>query len=295
MTSPEPPSDGRWAPPGTPPGTPTAAPSQPGESRRRGSGLLIALSIACGVLLLATVALGATAVWLGSDRASLAAERAKAEADAKAEREKSAGVSYRLGDVELLTFSDLEFGSFAITEMDESGFSSIYSVIENPDAKQAAEVYFDVTAYAEDGTVIDRTPSNMYLLPGQKSLFQGIFTTDLSEAESFKIEQTSIEFDAPIMAGGISVDALASDGESYVEGEFTSTLDQVPEYPDLYVVGFIGDEIFAVCSDSPDIPANGAFTASCRLDYMVGTEPAKSKKLPKDATFDAFVELQIPY
>ncbi|GAB2549765.1 hypothetical protein GCM10027033_02770 [Leucobacter ruminantium] len=262
--------------------------------RKRGaSPLVIGLAVACGVLLLATIGFGGAAAWLWNERAKADTALAAAE---KELADLDVGTTQTLGDLELVIVSDISFSEFVRTAPDSQGLLALYSHVTNEDAEQAAEVFFDLTAYDADGRVIGRNPASMYLLPEQQSIFKGIISSDMLAAEMIKIEQTSLEFATPAMTGGIAVDGFAGSDSGYVEGEFTSSLSQAVQYPYLYIVGYVDDEIFAVCSDWPDVPANGAFTASCRLDYAANDEvPEGDVKIPEDAEFDAFLALDIPY
>ncbi|GAA5149394.1 hypothetical protein GCM10025768_12550 [Microbacterium pseudoresistens] len=255
------------------------------------------LAIACGVLLVTTIGLGVTAVSLAVGNPASTGGTATPTPTAS---DGSSGTNGRAGivhDIPISVHSDLEFGPFAMTEPDEDAYTLLYAVITNPDSTRAAEIYFDITAYDAEGRIIDRTPTSAYLLPDQQSVFEGILPPDLSDVVEFRVEQTIGEFEPPIMTGEITLDALKGSKEGLVEGTFTSSLDAVPEYPSLYIVGHIDGEIFAVCDAMPDIPAGGSFTSRCGLVPAANGEQlvAPDDMLPDDAEFAAFLALDIPY
>lgn len=272
--------------------------AQPARKRDR-SPAVVALAIACGVLLLAAVGLGGTAAWLWGERSrvetALAASEKRAAEQAEALEKLDIGAKHQLEAFEVVVISDLELSDPVVTAPDRSGFVALYAPIVNENEEQAADVFFDVTAYSDEGRIIARTPASVYLLPGQTSLFRGILTSDMLEAETIRIEQTSLELQAPSVTGGVVLDSLAASESGYVEGQLTSTLSQASSFSDLFLVGFVDDKIFAVCSDFPEIPANGAFTASCDLEYASeNPSTAEEVEIPEDAIFDAFLALERP-
>lgn len=171
---------------------------------------------------------------------------------------------------------------------------SLYAPVTNKDSDQAAEMYFDVTAYAEDGRILDRGSASVYILPSQVSMFEGVFSSDITEATSIKVEQTMGELVDPIMTGEVTADSVRG-GEGFVEATLTSTLSQVPEYPDLYIAGFVDGKLIGVCNDMPDIPVNAGFTAGCYLQAVSADSPKEYTDFPKDAEFETYLALDIPW
>ena len=276
---------------------PGIAHTQPGT--RPKSGLLLALSILSGVLLLSTIVFAGTTVWLFSTRGAPAQTeqkptgQAEGETDGKGDSAKSG--EFLLGGVPLEVVSDLKFASFGAGNSEGSNYSGLYATVKNENKTQAATAFFDFTAYDKENRVIARTPSNVYLLPGQTSMYYGVIDEKIAKAERLVLEQTSIEFGAPVLTGGIKIDDLGMDEESgYVLGNFTASLSATPEYPDFFIAGFDGDQLVAACQAMPDIPAEGAFEADCILEPLGQEKTPKTLKLPKDAEFKVYLALDNP-
>ena len=293
-----------------PASTPTQAPPQvyepapaaSGAAPRARSGLLIALSIASGVLLLTTIAFAGTTAWLFTTRGAPAAVEQKTETEQKTDKkpdgksEPAKETEFMVGGTDLQVFSDLTFDSFGVHTIAGENLNPIYATVKNENKTQAAEAYFDITLYDKKDRVIARTPANVYLLPGQTSMFYSAVGGDFPSGERVVVEQTSIEFSEPILSGGIKIDELSMDEEiGYVLGNFTASLSAVPEYPDVFMAAFDGDRLVAACQASPDIPAEGAFEADCILEPL-GQEKASGKlKLSKDVEFEVYLALDIPW
>lgn len=251
--------------------------------------LVLALSIACAVLLVTSIGLGIATLRLWQERAGSPVSGPTPSPTAEESPQTVHGI-------ELTTASDYTFGPFAMTNIVDDRFTILYATIENDDPDQAVAVYFDITAYGADGRIIDRGPSSQYLLPGQVSLFRGVFSADLSDAVLITVEQTMLDVEAPVMTGGVTLDSISGGDGGYVEGTLTSTLSAVPEYPELYFAAFVDDKLYAVCSDIPDIPANGTFTARCVLEPADAKDaPEDFVEFPEDAVFEAYLSLEIPY
>lgn len=254
---------------------------------------VIVLSICCAILFATALGFGAATLWLSNvDPAaavgSTPSPTPTVRTDAESEPQTVQGF-------EITTVSDLAFDAFTLTGTDADGFTVIYAKVENEDAAQAAEAYFDITAYGPDGRVVGRTPSNMYLLPGQRSLFYGVMASDMTKVERIKIEQTNFDLAPPVVTGGISLDSILGGDEGLVEATFTSTFSAPSEYAEVYIAGFVDEQLFAVCQDKADIPVNGGtFTVRCRLEPVSTDTPEAIEELPENAVFDAYWELDIP-
>lgn len=290
MTLP-PPSDDAWVDPRIPAPPVAEAPPIPVTARESRNGPVLGLAIACAALLITTIGFGGAAAWLWLDRSAVAAPEPTPTPTAAAAAD---GEPQTVQGIEVSAVSDLEFGSFAMTQILPDDYVGIYATVTNHDSDQAAELYFDVTAYAEDGSILDRGPTSVYILPGQVSMFQGVFSSDISDAASIRIEQTMGEFVDPIMTGEVTTDTMLG-GEGFVEATLTSTLSQVPEYPEVYIAGYVDGELFGVCSDMPDIPSNASFTAGCYLEAASAESPEEFRDFPKDAEFEAYLALDIPW
>lgn len=285
------PPDGPWIDPRIPAPVVPDPPTEPAPAKEPRNGLVLALAIACAVLLLTTIGFGGAAAWLWFDRSATAAPEPTATPTGTAEASDEPQI---VQGIEVSTASDLEFGSFALSEISPDDYVSLYATVTNKDSDQAAEMYFDVTAYAEDGRILDRGAASVYILPGQVSMFDGVFSSDITEATSIKVEQTMGELVDPIMTGEVTTDSLRG-GDGFVEATLTSTLSQVPEYPELFIAGFVDGKLIGVCYDMPDIPANAGFTAGCYLEPASADSPQEYTDFPKDAKFEAYLALDIPW
>lgn len=276
---------------------PGTAHTQPGT--RPKSGLLLTLSILSGVLLLSTIVFAGTTVWLFSTRGAPAqteqnpADQVEGESGDDGDTVKP--TKLQLGGTPLEVVSDLEFGSFGVGNSAGSNYSGLYATVKNKNEKKAVTVFFDFTAYDKENRVIARTPGNIYLLPGQTSMFYSVIDEKFAQAERLILEQTMIELTDPALTGGIKIDDLSMDKDSgYVVGNFTASLSATPEYPDFFIAGFDGDQLVAACQAIPDIPAEGAFEADCILEPLGQEKTPKTLKLPKDAEFEVYLALDNP-
>ncbi|MDQ0644384.1 hypothetical protein [Microbacterium murale] len=294
MTLPQP-SDDAWVDPRIPAPPVADAPSIAVAPRDSRNGLVLALAIVCAVLLITTIGFGGVAAWLWFDRSAVAAPQPPPTPTSTSAT--AADEPQIVQGIEVSTVSDLVFGSFAMSKITPDDYVGLYATVTNEDPERAAELYFDVTAYAEDGSILDRGPTSVYILPGQVSMFQGVFSSDITDAVSIRVEQTMGEFAEPIMTGEVTTDKMLG-GEGYVEATLVSTLSQVPEYPDVYIAGYVDGKLFGVCSDMPDIPSNAGFTSGCYLEAVSAdsqAEFAEFTEFPKDAEFEAYLALDLPW
>lgn len=270
-------------------------PAQYEQPPKPRNGALIALSIASAVLLLTTIAFAGTTAWLFTTRGAPATTERKADekTDGRGDKEET---KLRAGGIALEVTSDLTFDSFGVSNREGDTLNPIYAIVKNEDKTRAAEAYFDITLYDKKNRVIARTPSNVYLLPGQTSMFYGAVGGEIASGERIVVEQTSIELVDPVLSGGIKIDELSMDEEiGYVLGNFTASLSAAPEYPDVFMAAFDGDRLVAACQASPDIPAEGAFEADCILEPL-GQDKASGKlKLSKKVEFEVYLALDIPW
>lgn len=233
---------------------------------------------------------------------AVAQDRARQTAELSSVRqelsERTHGTVHEVDGIEIRVISDLEFESPSIIQTEESECWSLVTLVSNADEQQAAEAFFDVTAYDENGAILDRVPAINYLLPDQRSVFEGAFTSESLEAASIVIEQTRLEFGEPSVPGGYSVGEFSGTPQGRVEVEITSSLGAVAEFTSIYIVGFVGDEIFAVCDDYQDVPEEGAFTATCVLEISKEAptaERADGPAIPENAEFGAYLALDLPF
>lgn len=258
--------------------------------------LMIALSLVCAVLLAATAVLGAATLWLSSAGSGAAPTSTPAPEPTPTPGMAAESKPLKVRDFEVTTVSDLSFSGFALTATDEQGFTALYAVIENDDPAQAAEAFFDISVYGPDDRLVGRTPSNTYLLPGQKSLFYGVIASDMAEVERIRIEQTRFEQEAPAVTGTIRMDSILGGDEGLVEGTFSSTLSAPTEYTEVFIAGFVDGELFAACTRDVDIPASGGtFTVRCRLEPASADELMPISEFPADAVFDAYFALDLQF
>lgn len=286
---------GGYQPP-QPPQVHAPLPIQDQPAPRPRNGLLLTLAILCGVLLLTTIAFAGTTAWLFTTRTAPAATEQKNDPGAEGEKaDKKEGSEVVLGGVPVEVTSELKFGSFGLSTPEGSRFSSIYATVKNEDETKAAAASFDITVYDKKNRVLGRTPTHVYLLPGQTSMFYGIVDADVTSGASVAIEQTRMELSAPAISGGIKIDELGMDDESgYVLGTFTASLTAVPEFPDVFMAAFDGERLVAACYGSPDIPAEGAFESDCVLEPLGQEKVSDGLKLPKDVEFEVYLALEEP-
>ncbi|WP_309102015.1 hypothetical protein [Microbacterium sp.] len=253
--------------------------------------LLITLAIACAVLLLTTVGFGATAAWLWLDRGTAASAEPTPSPSPGTSGEPT-NAPQQVRGYEVTVVSEIVFGDFAMTAPDSNGYTILFATMTNESSNQVANHFFDITAYREDGTIIERRSTGAYILPNQTTLFQGIFAEDISDAAAIRIEQSRTEWVEPALTGDITLDAARSGEEGYIEGDFTSGLSAAAEYSDIFIVGFVEGEIFAVCSDLEDIPAaGGTFAAECYLEPASKGDLVDPGEIPEDATFAAYLSV----
>ncbi|MEI3847177.1 MULTISPECIES: hypothetical protein [unclassified Microbacterium] len=266
-----------------------AGPGRPGGPGR----LLLALTIACGVLLATTLGLGVAVLALSGARADAARPAPTASPTP------SPTVSIPVPDLqevqgfEIGVVSDLEIGGVVMAKAPTGEFSSVHAVIVNR-AETAIDAFFDVTSYDAEGGIVARFPTSAYLLPGQRSLLTGILPRDLTGVSRILMEQTRGGETETVAAGTVELKDVRSAAEGRVEAQFVSTLDRPAPLADVYVVGFSGDEIFAVGQTVVDIPAAGEFGATLSMYLATKGDPAEFTEIPADADYEAFFELERP-
>jgi len=214
--------------------------------------------VACAVLLISTIALGLTALslWNGTQAAPTPAPTAT---------ETTPSNDRTVQGLPIDVTSSLALDDFALTELGSS-YAFLYATATYNGTGDAATVFYDVTAYAEDGTILDRTPASLYMLPGQTSMLEAIFSQDISDVARFAIEQTYDERDAPVLTGELVVDAADVSDGGRVDASLTSALSATAEYTDLYLVAYTEGEIYGVCTDFVDIAAGASFESYCYLE-----------------------------
>ncbi|MBW1639493.1 hypothetical protein G3H63_10490 [Microbacterium resistens] len=270
-----------------------AGPGRPGGPGR----LLLALMIACGVLLVTTLGLGVAVLALSGARAD--AGPPAPTASASASPTPSPAVSIPVPDLqevqgfEIGVVSDLDIGDVVMAKAPTGEFSSIHAVIVNP-AETATDAFFDVTSYDAEGGIVARFPATAYLLPGQRSLLTGILPRDLTEVSRILVEQTRGGEAEAVAAGTVELKDVRSAEDGRVQAQFVSTLDRPAPLADVYVVGFDGDDIFAVGQTVVDIPAGGEFGATLSMYLATKGDPAEFTEIPADAEYEAFFEMERP-
>lgn len=266
------------------PAAPTAAP----QRRAGGNGLLVALSILCAVLLLATLGFGTGAAILSVTNDSAAADPGSTptpKPTAKVDRDRT------VHGIPVDVVSDIDFGYFFMTNTDAKGFTSLYSQIRNDDETRAVSVFFDVSLYDEDAVLLSRWPSSVYMLPGQVTLFTGVTVGNMLDVASIRIEQTSLSREEPRSTGTVVLDEARSGDNGLVGGKYTSTLGVEGRAAHVYLVAAVDNEVLGVCWDYENIPASGAFDFRCTLDPASRDEPEPITTLPDDAVVASYYTL----
>lgn len=250
---------------------------------------LVALIVGCCVMLIATMALGASTFALLRPASADASPTPK-----PSPTEPGGAMTQTVRGVEVVTQSDLDFGRFAMSDKDEDGYTLLVAPVSWDDETSGVAAWFDFTAYDVEGRIINRHPTSVYILPGQEGFFQGIFSSDLSEAVRITVEQVSADVEAPPMTGEITMtrsETLKEDGKNYVGGNFTSSLSVAPSNADVFIAGYVDGELFGYCSDLPDIPAGGEFVAICALTPVTQDDHVLDDTVPEDAEFRAYLAL----
>ena len=266
------------------PAAPTAAP----QRRAGGNGLLVALSILCAVLLLATLGFGTGAAILSVTNDSAAADPGSTPTPrptAKVDRDRT------VHGIPVEVVSDIDFGYFFMTNTDAKGFTALYSQIRNHDEKRAAIIFFDVSLYDEDAVLLSRWPSSVYMLPGQVTLFTGVTVGNMLDVASIRIEQTSLKYEEPRSTGTVVLDEARSGDNGLVGGKYTSTLGVEGRGAHVYLIAAVDNEVFGVCWDVENIPASGAFDFRCTLEPASRDEPQPIGALPEDAVVASYYTL----
>ncbi|GAT72889.1 putative sensor and regulator, histidine kinase and CheY-like receiver domains [Microbacterium sp. HM58-2] len=242
-------------------------------------------------MLVATLALGATTLSLLGPAAASAPPTPTPTPESTAD---SGGRTQTVRGIEVVTRSDIEFGDYAMSDLRDGVYTLLVAPMSWSDQTSGIDASFDITAYDAEGRIVNRNPASTYILPGQEGFFQGIFNEDLSDVVRITVEQTRVEIGPPLMTGGIELtypDTLGSDRRFYVGGNLTSTLSIAPISPDLFFAGYVDGELFGYCSDIPDIPAGGEFVSTCELIPVTRDEHLLDDRIPKDAEFRAYLEL----
>lgn len=265
-----------------------AAPTAASQRRVGGNGLLVALSVVCAVLLLATLGFGAGAAILSVTNVSAAADPGATptpKPTAKVDRDRT------VHGIPVDVVSDIDFGYFFMTDTDARGFTSLYSQIRNHDEKRAAIVFFDVSLYDEDAVLLSRWPSSVYMLPGQVTLFTGVTVGNMLDVASIRIEQTSLKYEEPRSTGTVVLDEARSGDNGLIGGKYTSTLGVEGRGAHVYLIAAVDNEVLGVCWDVENIPASGAFDFRCTLEPASRDEPQPIGTLPDDAVVASYYTL----
>lgn len=262
------------------PPTDAPRPSAPPRSRRNAG--IIALSIACVVLLITTTGLGVTTVIAlrGSPVGSAPTTPAPSA---------TADTTPDVQGHPVVVFSDLPVDHFALDPRPD--LSTLYAVVTNDDSDQSVEASFDITAYDADGRILHRTLDLVHLLPGTATMLDASFLDPITDVDHFTIEQTSIEWITPTADAGVTI-VEARTGGGVVEADLTSTASVAVDFAEVYFVIFIDEEIVGVCYDYADLPVgDAALTARCRLDSAYAQNEVDVEDLPADAVVDVFLKL----
>lgn len=261
--------------------TDPAPPSVPPQQPRR-TGAIIALSIACSILLLTTIGLGVTtAITLWGSPIGIAQPEPTPTSTAEAAPEVQ-------GHPVIVT-SDLTIDHFALDP--RSDLSTLYALVTNEDADQTAQASFDITAYDADGRILHRNIDLVFVFPGETTMLDASFLDPITGVDHFTIEQTSIDWVTPTATAGIAI-VEARTGEGVVEADLTSTAAAATEFSEVYFAVFVDEEIIGVCYDYVDLPAGETtLTARCRLDAAYAEDEVDVEDLPADAVVDVFLKL----
>lgn len=269
---------------------PTGAPLDHQPRKRRSA--LIALAIACSVLLLSTIGLGITTLLLLRGGSAITLAPSPGPTSTTIDSDSGAATATVQG-YPVTVMSDLRVDHFTLAS--DTRVSTLYALVTNTNSNQVAQASFDITAYDADGRVIYRTLDLFYLLPGQTTVMDASFLAALNDLDHVAVEQTRIDWIDPTISGGADI-VEARTGESYVEADLTSTLSASAEYTEVYLVVFVEDEIVGICYDLLDFPASGnALTVSCGLEEAYDEDQVDLDDLPTDTEVDVFLKIDYTF
>ncbi|MBO0979513.1 hypothetical protein [Microbacterium sp. SD291] len=253
-------------------------------------GLLIGLSIAFSVLTLTTVGFGAATIFLLATNGT--ADAAPSASPTPTPTATPGHASATIQGFDVSAVSDLSVEQFALAIPSHSETANIYALLTNESESQAADAYFDVTTYREDGRIVERGLDIVYVPPGQTGVLQVELPEDLSGVVSIVIEQTIIDWLAPAVSGGAEVVSVTSTGlsDDFLDVQLTSTLSRPVDGADVHLIGYVDDQIVGVCELWTDIPESGvSFEDLCDWSPAVADEPVPAEALPDGIEFEAYV------
>lgn len=270
--------------------TPPTEPPPVALAGRRNTAL-IALAIACSVLLLSTIGLGVTTALLLQGGSSTAPQPGPAPTSTANGTAGAAAVTVQGYPVEVV--SDLRVDHFALAS--DTEISTLYALVTNTSSNQVAQASFDVTAYDADGRIIYRTLDLYYLLPDQTTVLDASILAAVDDLDHFTVEQTGIDWIDPAVSGGATI-VEARTGDGYAEADLRSTLSAPAEYTEIYLAVFVDDQIVGICSDLADFPADGGtLTVSCGLDPAHDENEVDVDDLPAGAKVDVFLKIDYTF
>ncbi|MFD5224230.1 hypothetical protein ACFWHT_01275 [Microbacterium sp. NPDC058342] len=256
-------------------------------------GPLIALCVAAVVLLGTAVTTGAILFGMLGRHTAPAAPGASPTPSATATAE-----AKTVHDIPItVAETALEFGDWVATPWVD-GETTLYAPVGNASDSQAVSAFYDVTAYDQDGRVLDRAIGSADLLPGGEGILDVInLRADAAEVASILVEQTHISAEASPYSGSVGTAELTVDREfGEVEFVLPSTLDPVPDWPWADVAAFVGDEMVGVCDATIDLKGS-AFAGRCYLRPTaqgVAAEPPEDfVSLPEDAEVRVFLRPEL--
>ncbi len=253
---------------------------------RRGRTVVRILAVAAVVLLIATVALGVVTFRLLDERPGAAPSPSSPQPSASSpaatptrtpspSRSPSATplpeTQPRLMSqgVPVLVRSDFMVRELAMTRWEPDVYTELLAPVERTDgAETAGTVYVDVTAYDEDGNIIERSPTTFSWRPGQTlGLISLAMMADLPSAAQFVIEQTLFEEHAFDVTGELTIGSVTVGEphglETVADFSLASTLSGDIDIAEVGILGSVDGRLFAACVSPTEIPAGPVFTDDC--------------------------------
>jgi hypothetical protein len=283
---------------------------------RRGRAAVRILAVASVVLLLATITLGVITFRLLDQRATAAPSGPDTAPPSSSAKPSSSATSTRSPGpsptrsptaaplpetqprlmsqgVPVLVRSDFTVRELAMTRWEPDVYTELLAPVERTDgAAISGTVYVDVTAYDEDGNIIERSPTTFSWRPGQTlGVISLAMMADLPSAARFVIEQTLFEEHPFDVTGELAVGSVTV-GEAYgletvADFSLTSTLSGGIDIAEVGILGSVDGRLFAACVSPVEVPAGPVFADDCiwksvSSEFVPDTPPAP----PAGATYE---------
>lgn len=264
-----------------------------GPSARR-NGLLIGLSIAFSALTLTTIGFGISTIALLAGRGAAITQTDPSPSATPTAQ--PGQFSTTIDGFEITSTSDFTVERVVLAVESYSGRAVLYAFLTNEDDARAADTFFDVTAYREDGSIVDRELDAVYAPSGETSVLRAELPEDLDEVVTISIEQTSIEWLAAGVTGDVTVDSVTDpDFGGLLEVQLTSGLSGAVEHADVYLVAYDDKDLVGVCKLWTDIPASGSpFEGLCEWSPAAVDDPVMTGSFPDDLEYEAYVRMDAP-